>query len=334
MTFRTRGTAASLICLLLLTTSAAAQGPSGLKRITVASAVRVRSGPSTSATVLETLSIGVLLDEKGRSDRPDKVGEQQDYWYRVELPNRKEGWVFGGLTQAVDPSAVDDAFVRIANERLSRSDLNFSDQMDAVDFLGRAAKTASSDEAKGRLEMAHLQMIQKSLDGISYEQREQSPYKAWIAKQEATTVRLDEIQGAFLVSQSLYWDIAEKYATTKAGDDLSWAAAEAQLGGECEGDLSCNIFAFNIMRGRYLASWPAGRRAAKVVNDLIAYLDETKAGMIAEPGAYAMGSDDTVWIADFRKALADIRGTLKKTSVDGRDRALALLDDIEKLATR
>lgn len=311
-----------------------AQSSPGLKRITVASAVRVRSGPNTTSAVLDTLSIGVLLDEKGRSDRPEKVGEQQDYWYRVTLPNHKEGWVFGGLTQAVDPAMVDDAYVRIAFDRLSRTDLGFNDLADAVAFLGRASVAAESREAKGRLELAHLQMVEKAAAAIPFDQRGQAPYKAWITQMERSTMRLDEIQGAYLVNDELFWKIAEKYADTKAGDDLTWAAAEAPLGGECEGDVSCNIMAFNRTRGRYLAAWPDGKHAAEAVRDFVTYLEESVESLKREPVDYSTGPDAAEFAADYRRTLTETRATLKKTGVAGRDRAVALLDEVEKLTLK
>ena len=312
----------------------AAQSTPGLKRITVASAVRVRSGPNTTSAVLDTLSIGVLLDEKGRSERPEKVGEQQDYWYRVVLPSKKEGWVFGGLTQAVDPTMVDDAYVRIATERLSRTDLGFNDLADAVAFLGRASGAAESREAKGRLEIAHLQMVEKAAASIPFDQREKPPYKAWITQMERSTMRLDEIQGAYLVNDELFWKIADKYADTKAGDDLAWAAAEAPLGGECEGDVSCNIMAFNRTRGRYLAAWPDGKHAAETVKDFVDYLAENVETLKREPIDYSTGPDAAQFMADYRRTLTETRATLKKTGVAGRDRALELLDEVEKLTLK
>ena len=312
----------------------AAQSSPGLKRITVASAVRVRSGPSTTAAVLDTLSIGVLLEERGRSERPEMVGDQQDYWYRVGLPNRKEGWVFGGLTQAVDPAMVDDAYVRIATERLSRQDLKFSDLADSVTFLSRAAAGAESREAKGRLELSHLLMVQKTFDSIPHEERGKSPYREWIAQEEAATIRLDEIQGTFLVYDELFWKVADKYADTKAGDELAWAAAEAQLGGECEGDISCNIMAFNYTRGRYLAGRPDGAHAALVVKDFVEYLESYITDLNREPAIYGTGPDQAEYVADYRKALDEARATFRKTGAAGRDRAIALLDEVEKLTLK
>ena len=323
-----------LLVSLVGTVPALAQSSSGLKRITVASAVRVRSGPSTTAAVLDTLSIGVLLDEKGRSERPEKVGEQQDYWYHVLLPNKKEGWVFGGLTQAVDPAMVDDAFVRIATERLSRSDLSFNDLADAAAFLSRASGGASSREAKGRLELAHLQMVEKAAGVIPFDQREKSPYKAWITEQERSNMRLDEVQGTYLVNDELYWKIADTYADTKAGDELAWAAAEAPLGGECEGDISCNIMAFNITRGRYLAGRPDGAHAALVVKDFVEYLESYITDLKREPAIYGTGPDEAEYVADYRRNLDQARATFRKTGAAGRDRAIALLDEVQKLTLK
>lgn len=326
--------AAALLVSLAGSASALAQTQPGLKRITVASAVRVRSGPGTYSAVIDSLSIGVLLDEKGRSPQLDRIGDQQDYWYRVAIPGGREGWVFGGLTMAVDPAAVDDAYVRIASERLSRTDLGFNDLTDAVAFLSKAERSAASREARGRLAMSRLQMIQKAADSILYEQRTVAPYKAWISQQEASTIRLDEVQGALLVRDDLYRQIADEYADTKVGDELAWIAAEARLGGECEGDVSCNLGAFNRMHGRYLSSFPEGAHASKVVSDLVTYLEETVATVKREPGAFTGQADDAAYITEYRAMIAEAKASVKKTAASGRDRAIALLDELDALSRK
>src|SRR4051812_46197120 len=86
----------------------------GSKRITSASSVRVRSGPSTSASVVDTLSVGVLLDELGRSDTQQTIGGQKNFWYKVATPGGKTGWIFGGLTLPADPDHLDDAYLALA----------------------------------------------------------------------------------------------------------------------------------------------------------------------------------------------------------------------------
>src|SRR6185369_9319011 len=72
-------------------------------RITVASGVRVRKAPQVSAEEVERLQIGAVLQEIEQSSSKEKVGQVEDYWYRVALQSGKEGWVFGGFTIIFDP---------------------------------------------------------------------------------------------------------------------------------------------------------------------------------------------------------------------------------------
>lgn len=307
-----------------------AQEPSGLKRITIASAVRIRSGPGATSAVLDTVSIGTLMRELGRSDRTETIGDRQDYWYRVGLPGGKEGWVFGGLTQPVDAAQLDEAHLRIARERVARDDLSFPDILDAIAFLGRASAGAGSRDAKGELEMAVLQMTSRAGDSIPFDKKGEAPYKAWLDRNVGTTVFHDEISGGYVVKQELYWQLYERYADTGAADEMAWAAARARLGGECEGDVGCNLVAFNRTHGRYLAVRPGGRHAAEVVKDFIEYLESVRHDLSTESSVYVAVPNDAGWAKDFRDAAAEARRTLARSGVSGSDRAMALLDEIEK----
>src|SRR5215211_3209740 len=67
-------------------------------RITVASGVRLRSSPATSADEVARLQIGAVVREMEQSAGKEKISNSEDYWYRVVTGDGKEGWLFGGFT--------------------------------------------------------------------------------------------------------------------------------------------------------------------------------------------------------------------------------------------
>ncbi len=312
----------ALVCAGATTASAA-----GGKRVTSASSVRVRATPSTSGTVVETLSIGVVLDEVGRSPAPQKVGSQEDYWYKVALPSGKQGWVFGGLTKAVDPNRLDTAYVEITRDRLANDvvALTFADWTDLVAFLDRAAGSVSSKEARGELEMARLVAVGNALMATPIEQQNRAPYKPWRDKLK-TKVVYSEPAAQWLVEADEFWTVQSRYADTTVGDRLAWDAANASLPGECEGDVSCTLSAYNLTAGRYVKLYPKGQHTDEAIGRLVEIVEGAlKDGQ--ETGYYVPTEPE--YQEPMRKDLAEARAAVSASSGARRDEALALIGQLD-----
>lgn len=320
-----KSTTAILALLLALacvgaTTASAAGG----KRVTSASSVRVRATPSTSGAVVDTLSIGVVLDEVGRSPAPQKVGSQEDYWYKVALPSGKQGWVFGGLTKAVDPNRPDGAYVEIARDRLANDvvALTFADWTDLVAFLDRAPGLVSTKEARGELEMARLVAVGNALMATPIEQQNRAPYKPWRDKLKTKTV-YSEPAAQWLVEADEFWAVQSRYADTAVGDRLAWDAANASLPGECEGDVSCSLSAYNFTAGRYVKLYPKGEHTDEAIARLIEIVEGAlKDGQ--ETGYYVPTEPE--YQEPLRKDLAEARAAVAAANSPRRDETLALVD--------
>jgi len=83
--------------LLFLTVSVIAQDSNfrpGQAKVT-ATTLNVRHIPSTSGNVEATFKRGDVVDVIERSKNISDVNGTKDYWYKVELPKKKTGWVFG-----------------------------------------------------------------------------------------------------------------------------------------------------------------------------------------------------------------------------------------------
>src|SRR5262245_17136009 len=166
------------------------------KRMTIASAVRLRSAPNLTASVIDTLPIGILLDDAEPSGVAQQVNGRKDYWYKVRTPGNKEGWVLGSLTRVVDPKRLDNAYVELTRKRLgpTAGKLEFSDWVDLAAFCKRAAATVKAGEARGELELGYLRATSNALTYIPDEWRESlvGPYGSFVDSM-GKTVYYDEL---------------------------------------------------------------------------------------------------------------------------------------------
>src|SRR6267154_4199420 len=81
------------------------------RRITNASNVRLRSSPSTDASVTAELPLGTEFVVLGQTN----VAER---WYHVMTDDHREGWVFGSLTTAIAAGRRDKTIEAIVEARL------------------------------------------------------------------------------------------------------------------------------------------------------------------------------------------------------------------------
>ena len=319
---RRRAAALAALALLLAPLAVRAQSP---KRITTASAVRVRQSPSTSAAIADTLSIGVVLDELERSKAPQRIGAQEDYWYRVTLPNGKQGWVFGGLTRAVVADEVEQAYVDLAAERLAREPeaFSFTDWTDLAAFLERVSRGARDRGLAAELELARLRAMGKALLAIPFDKQDQAPYKPWLDAQGALIV-YNEPAGQFIPVADHYWTLQTRYAGLPIAERIAWEAAQIYLPGECEGYFPCYVASFNLTTGRYLGLYPSGPHADEVLDGLLELL-----GPAVADGEGTILPEDRESRDELRSVLTTTRGLLAKVSGPKRDRALELMAKIE-----
>ncbi|MDM8561521.1 SH3 domain-containing protein [Candidatus Parabeggiatoa sp. HSG14] len=87
------------------------------KKITIGTRVNVRLKPTRNASIVKTLNKGAWLDILARSKHQEKIGQDLDYWYQVQLNNRKKtGWIFGGLLMRSSMRMVMAEQVRMRSE--------------------------------------------------------------------------------------------------------------------------------------------------------------------------------------------------------------------------
>jgi len=293
-------------------------------RITTASGVRLRAAPAASAAEVARLQLGTVVYEQGRSDARARVGEAEDYWYRVATTGGQEGWVFGALTEPFHSGQRDEIYLRIAEARVGYAAATFGDLADTVRFLDRALREVTVREARGDLELARLLTLGRSFASIDMEGLERQPYKGWVKEHEGEAV-YSEPAGQYFIRSELLWGLQKKYSGLPVAEKAAWDAAQNPLPGECEGYLPCVIHLELETNAKYLSLYPRGRNAGDaagaIADTLLAVAEDAK----EKNPVYEVPPEDR---ADFRAQLAKLRAVLAAAGAPRAAEALRLLDAV------
>ncbi|MBI4854443.1 MAG: SH3 domain-containing protein [Acidobacteria bacterium] len=235
-------------------------------RIITASAVRVRSNPQTSSQEITKLSVGTIVKEIEKSDRKEKIGQQEDFWYQVVLSDGKQGWVFGAFTKSFETDKQEQIYINLLNDRLTAK-TSFNDQVDLVNFLERIAKEVKTPTISAELELGALLALRQSLHSIPFDKDDSGLYKSWLKKQDPKIV-YNEPAGSWEVRSDMFWDLQKKYSFLPVGDKIAWEAARNVIPGECEGYFPCYIAAINLSLGEYLSLYPNGKYSQEALQEI------------------------------------------------------------------
>ncbi|MEB4591916.1 SH3 domain-containing protein [Candidatus Thiothrix sp. Deng01] len=268
--------AASLLSWAGATHAADAYVAEKATKITIGTGVRVRAAPSAGAREVGKLPLGTDFTSTQRTAAKAKIGGQTDYWRQLDTPLK--GWVFGGLLRNFDPAKADEARVALARDKLGPADklydsyehkspLSFADAVEVSDFASRAAASSKNPVAQGELELAHWRAMQIALFSIPMESTAKPPYAAWI-KQQGKNVFYTEPSAEYLVDPRNYWKLADRHKQDAIGDAIAWQAANAFVGGECEGFISCMSARSQMMEGEYLKRYPKGKHVEEALQDV------------------------------------------------------------------
>jgi hypothetical protein len=301
----------------------AAQTPPSQPRITTASNVKVRSSPNTGGEEIGKLGIGTVIEAREPSLAKDKIAGKEDYWYRVSLPDGKEGWLFGGFTVPFDAAKRAEIYQRIASDRMKIEQPSFSDAADLFRFLSAAVKEMKTPNEAAALELARLLALHRAAIAVTIDKQEQEPYKGWLKANE-TSVLYSEPAGSWFLKSDLLWALRKKYATLPIAERIAWEASQNPVGGECEGYVPCHIARVNMTTGEYMKLYPRG-----------AHVDEAL-GQIAEEVKslveYGKDNQDKP-TADERKEaapeFATLRATLAKITSAKKANVLQLMGQLE-----
>ena len=313
------GTFVLVTCFIASSSIIRASAPPDASRITAVANVTLRATPSSTAVAVAQLPLGTEVIESGPSGL-DKT------WVQVRLSDAREGWVQSSLTRPLDPVWRWPVFDRIISERLGRKGDGFPAGVELVAFIERVAPEYTDKDGRARVELARLKALASTAAAIPFRQSSREPYASWLAARKEQVV-YDEPGGRWMVRPELVWKTHSAHASSAMADDMAWFAVNTGLPGECEGEVSCYLSAFNLLQGEYLRRHPAGQRAAESV-ELLAQSTErlAPAGKVAP--AYTF---DRRGCQDMVKAVDGLSAAIKETRAASRDRALTSLSEIRKL---
>jgi hypothetical protein len=320
--------AATALMVAFTFASQARQAAGARQRITTASNVRVRSSPDTTAEEVARLQLGTVVEELERSQEKAKVGASEDFWYMVSAPNGARGWVFGALTASFDAARREEIYTRLASERASKTEATFADASELVRFAERAAKEVSGRGARAELEFARLRALARSITFLAGGEQQDEPRKQWAAEHDSEIV-YSEPSGEWYVRADLLWDLQAKYKDLPLAERIAWEAAQTPLPGECEGDVTCNLYYLSETGGRYVKLYPRGAHSAEALKSLAETVDAVVEDSRSANRMYEIPPDTD---ADFKKTLAALRAQLTPPATPEATRILKQLDAIARLS--
>lgn len=167
-----------VVCALTLVLAAAQIGAASVEsRITNASTVRLRSAPSTTASIAAELSLGTELVVLERTN-------QGELWYQVRTDDGRDGWVLGSLTTPFDREHFDETIESIVVERLSRDlqirGTTFSTHLQLFDLIERTAARLNEREAQARFALYRLRSMNNAFGNVPFGRGDSDPYRDWI----------------------------------------------------------------------------------------------------------------------------------------------------------
>ena len=264
------GTFVLVSCFIASSSIIRASAPADTVRITAVANVTLRATPSPTAPAVAQLPLGTEIVESGPAGL-DKT------WVQVKLPDAREGWVQANLTRPLDAVWRWPVFDRIISERLGRKGDSFPATVELLSFIERVAPEYTDTDGRARIELARLRALASAAAGVPFKKENREPYASWLAARKDHVV-YDEPGGRWMVRPQLIWSTHQAHANSAVADDIAWLAVTTGLPGECEGDVSCYLVAFNELQGEYLRRHPGGRRSAESVDSIAQSVDRFAPG--------------------------------------------------------
>ncbi|MFN7946910.1 MAG: SH3 domain-containing protein [Blastocatellia bacterium] len=316
------------LCLtvLLLCGVSLANGQTGAERITTASGVRLRTAPQTRADEVTRLPLGAVVQVQEQSPGKEKIGQSEDFWYRVTTADSKSGWMFGSFSAPFEPAQRETIYQRIAAERLKVEQANFAELSDLVNFLTRAATETTTPAVTAELELSRLLALGRSLLNLSQTNAEAQAQHPWVKAHEKEII-YSEPGGLWLVRSEMFRDLQKKYRALPIADRIAWEAVKNGLPGECEGYLPCSFERLLLGEGKYLELYPQGAHAAEAIGNI----DEMLKFIIEDSQQQKISEVPREDRPQFRKQIAQFRALILKTGSPNKAAILKRLDQVARL---
>ncbi len=246
-------------------------------KIIIAAGVRMRSAISLDAKVLDKLALGTIVKATKRTRKKVRTGSVTGYWYYVTYPSKKgskQGWIFGSLLRDFKAGKEEATHWELVQQRRVKKRADFADYAQLYQYISAILPTIKNTDIQANLALEQLLSLQKTAEKIPYDKEKIKPYSLFLAKHKKDLF-YDEISGRYLIPSERYFTLSERYAKSAAGDKLTWFAANAPTGGECEGELECVFMRMTMQEGVYLQRYTDGNYAKEAltkVSEILTYM--------------------------------------------------------------
>ncbi len=285
-----------------------------MPKITTVSAMRARKAPQVSAEEITRLKLGTVVSAVARSANRDTAAGETGYWYRVNLPNGKPAWLFGGLLLDYNASQRDRLIKQIIADRLKVDEdrlpgEGFADRQEIYELAASSSANAKDANTRGEFELLKLLALRYSANAVPADQKEKSPYREWYRSHGALLVR-NEFAGWYELRTDVLWNLQTKYHTLPVGERIAWEAAENPEPSECESDQVCNYFQ-SEGEIKYMRLYPRGAHVGQALENIaLAMTDD----VIATANSKGGNIYDVQQRTELRKSLANLRLVVAKVS--------------------
>lgn len=301
------GYSAATMFALALALAVAHAAPSAEARLVTGTGLRLRAAPDPRAAIVERVPLGTALPCLETS-APVRVGETTAPFCKTE-----KGWYFTALTEPLATDRVRrdaqvDALIAARVEALAQQ--RHVDQATWPDLyelhnLMRARIDARSGDDKLRARIAELTFVAAHPNVFEKDPR----------------VIADDSQGPRIKNEA-FEELVAASKGTSAHEEAAWALAQHGLGGECEGDVVCELIRIERTTCRFITHFPSGARAAKAVDEIATDLESQRDD--APPRDAAMKKDALT-------VLARVKACVQASAESpGRRRALDAIAGAEK----
>lgn len=293
-------------------------------KITTVSAMRLRKAPQVAAEEVLRLKLGTVVNAVARSTTQDTVGGKSDYWYRVELPDGKSGWLFGGLLRDY-ASAQRSQFLReIIEARLKAENTEFADRQEIYNLAATAVSEAKEANTRAEFELLQALALANWAVTVPELQIQKSPYREWL-KAHASKVLLNEFAGGYNLRSEVLWDLETRYHALPIADRIAWEAAQNPRPSDCEGDEVCGFFVGSD-EIKYLERHPNGTHASEALRNLTAAVTDAVVDEANSTGGDKYAIEQRT---ELRKLLTSLRTAAAKTSAVEKAELLNRLQKIK-----
>lgn len=312
-------------------TPAQALVPGKPQRIVSGSGVRLRASPSVSAAEVGKLALGTLVEELEIGAKEEKIGSRSGRWYRIALPDGRDGWIFGAFTIPVSGTDRDTAFMTLASARLALEKQSANELLELHQLLRSAIAQASSEVTRAGLGFWALLTLNRYL-------REAGGPSVPDAVPAAVSAYADELvysepAAMYMCKYNLFWDLYEKCRELPQADEMAWKAAHQPIPGETEGFFDLMLAQADETSGRYLRAQPAGAHVGEALKNINEYLfiaatDETLREPTDIPEDEMKRRLPDEGRQDALDALARLRTAVEAVMLSDKDALLRRLDGL------